>query len=199
MTKAVKWRQLLIGAVVVMNIIACGGSLRYAERDPDLKDFHPRTIGVLAVDATSYPEAKGAAEEVTIAALVARQWFTTVMTAAALKERLRNDHDLQQTVNDYLLKLKTVNYSDPALSRKIGEGLSLQAFLVVTVDAWSYTVENKEKVARAGLSMKLVEAETGRIAWQAGHDVMKEYSFLKPELKDLGRGVADAMIGVMPH
>jgi len=92
-----------------------------------------------------------------------------------------------------------VNYSDPGLSKKIGETLSIQAFLIVTVDAWSYTVENREKVARAGLSMKLVEAETGRIAWQAGHDVMKEYSFLKPELKDLGRSVINVMIAAMPH
>ena len=192
------WRRLAL-VVIIMTMVACGGSIRYVERDPDLKDFHPRTIGVLAVDATAYPEAKGTAEELVVGALADTRWFSSVLGAATLKDRLKTDQDLQQTVNDYLLKLKTVNYSDPALSKKIGDALNIQAFLIVAVDGWSYTVENKENVARAGLSMKLVEAETGRIAWRAGHDVMKEYSFLKPELKDLGRGVVNAMIAVMPH
>jgi len=198
MIMAANWRRLILGLIII-TMTACGGSVRYLERDPDMKDFHPRSIGVLAVDATAYPEAKGTAEELVIGALTDRRWFTSVLTAATLKDRLGNDQSFQRTVNDYLLKLKTVNYSDPGLSKKIGETLSIQAFLIVTVDAWSYTVENREKVARAGLSMKLVEAETGRIAWQAGHDVMKEYSFLKPELKDLGRSVINVMIAAMPH
>ncbi len=192
------WRRFVL-VVIIMTMMACGGSIRYVERDPDLKDFHPRTIGVLAVDATAYPEAKGTAEELVVGALTDTRWFSSVLGAATLKDRLKTDQDLQQTVNDYLLKLKTVNYSDPALSKKIGDALNIQALIIVTIDGWSYTVENKENVARAGLSMKLIEAETGRIAWRAGHDVMKEYSFLKPELKDLGRGVVNAMIAVMPH
>ena len=192
------WRRFVL-VVIIMTMMACGGSIRYVERDPDLKDFHPRTIGVLAVDATAYPEAKGTAEELVVGALTDTRWFSSVLGAATLKDRLKTDQDLQQAVNDYLLKLKTVNYSDPALSKKIGDALNIQALIIVTIDGWSYTVENKENVARAGLSMKLIEAETGRIAWRAGHDVMKEYSFLKPELKDLGRGVVNAMIAVMPH
>ena len=192
------WRRFVL-VVIIMTMMACGGSIRYVERDPDLKDFHPRTLGVLAVDATAYPEAKGTAEELVVGALTDTRWFSSVLGAATLKDRLKTDQDLQQTVNDYLLKLKTVNYSDPALSKKIGDALNIQALIIVTIDGWSYTVENKENVARAGLSMKLIEAETGRIAWRAGHDVMKEYSFLKPELKDLGRGVVNAMIAVMPH
>jgi hypothetical protein len=193
------WWCFLILGWVIMIILACGGSLRYVERDPDLPDFHPRSIGVLPVDAGGYDEARGIVEELVSATLTNKDWFAAVLPAATLKARLQGDQVLQQAVNDYLAKLKTVNYSDPALSMKIGAALNMDAFLVVTVDSWSYAVENKEKVARAGLSMRLIDAQTGKTAWRAGHDVVKEYSFLKPELKDLARNVVETMIGAMPH
>jgi len=193
------WWCFLILGWVIMIILACGGSLRYVERDPDLPDFHPRSIGVLPVDAGGYDEARGIVEELVSAALTNKDWFAAVLPAATLKARLQGDQVLQQAVNDYLAKLKTVNYSDPALSMKIGAALNMDAFLVVTVDSWSYAVENKEKVARAGLSMRLIDAQTGKTAWRAGHDVVKEYTFLKPELKDLAKNVVETMIGAMPH
>jgi len=193
------WWCFLILGWVIMIILACGGSLRYVERDPDLPDFHPRSIGVLPVDAGGYDEARGIVEELVSAALTNKDWFAAVLPAATLKARLQGDQVLQQAVNDYLAKLKTVNYSDPALSMKIGAALNMDAFLVVTVDSWSYAVENKEKMARAGLSMRLIDAQTGKTAWRAGHDVVKEYTFLKPELKDLAKNVVETMIGAMPH
>lgn len=193
------WRRFFTLGGTILIILACGGSLRYMERDPDLTDFHPRTVGVLAVDAGGYDEARGAVEGLVVAALTNKGWFEAVRTPAVLKARLQGDQGLQQAVNDYLAKLKTVSYSDPALSGKIGAALNMEAFLIVTVDSWSYAVENNEKKARAGLSMRLIDAQTGRTAWRAGHDIMKEYAFLKPELKDLARSVVETMIGRMPH
>lgn len=189
--------------VIILSIIACGGSIRYAERDPDMKDFHPRTIGLLYVDVGTYGEARGVIDEIIIADLIDRHWFATVLTSDTLKNQLKNDPGLQKTVADYLLKLNTVNYSDPALSRQIGDSLKIEAFLVVTVDSWNYATEQKDKVsqdvAKAGLNMKLIETATGRIVWKAGHNIVKEYTFLKPDLKDVGKGVVNAMIGAMPH
>jgi hypothetical protein len=188
---------------VILSIIACGGSIRYAERDPDMKDFHPRTIGLLYTDVETYGEARGVIDEIIIAALIDRRWFATVLPSATMKNQLNNDQELQKTVADYLLKLNTVNYSDPALSKQIGASLKIEAFLIVTVDSWNYSTEQKDKapqdVAKAGLSMKLIEAETGRIAWKAGHNIVKEYTFLKPDLKDIGKSVVNDMIDAMPH
>ncbi|MDQ1277313.1 MAG: hypothetical protein QG555_353 [Thermodesulfobacteriota bacterium] len=188
---------------LIMSIIACGGSLRYAERDPDMKDFHPRTIGLLSVDPGTYGEARGVVEGLISAALIEKQWFTTVLTSDTVKSQLKHDQELQNTTADYLLKLNTVNYSDPTLSKQIGDALKIDALLVVTVDSWNYSTEQKERViqdvAKAGLSMKLIEAGTGRIAWKAGHNIVKEYTFLKPDLKDVGKSVVNAMIGDMPH
>ena len=185
--------------VVIMSIVACGGSIRYAERDPDMNDFHPRTIGLLYVDVGTYGDARGVIDEIIITSLIDRHWFATVLPSDTMNNQLKNDQELQKTVADYLLKLKTVNYSDPALSKQIGDSLKIETFLIVTVDSWNYTTEKEDKVAKAGLSMKLVEASTGRIAWKAGHNIVKEYTFLKPDLKDVGKSVVNAMIGAMPH
>jgi hypothetical protein len=185
--------------VVIMSIIACGGSIRYAERDSDMKDFHPRTIGLLSVDLGTYGEARGVIDEVICTALIEKQWFATVLTSDALKNQLKNDQELQNAITDYLMKLNTVNYSDPALSKQIGDSLKIEAFLIVTVDSWNYTTEKENKVAKAGLSMKLIEAATGRVAWKAGHNIVEEYTFLKPDLKNVGKSVVNAMIGAMPH
>jgi hypothetical protein len=184
---------------VLMSIIACGGSIRYTERDPDMTDFHPRTIGLLYVDVGTYGEARGIAEDIIVAALMEKQWFARVLTREDLNNQLKNDPELQKAVADYLLKLNTVNYSDPTLSKQIGDSLKIEAFLVVTVDSWNYTTVKEDNVAKAGLSMKLVDTATGRIAWKAGHNIVKEYTFLKPDLKDVGKSVVSAMIGAMPH
>lgn len=185
--------------VVIMSIIACGGSIRYAERDQDMKDFHPRTIGLLSVDVGTYGEARGVVDGIISMALVEKQWFDKVLTSDALKEQLKNDQEVQAAIADYLMKLNTVNYSDPALSKQIGDALKIEAFLIVTVDSWNYTTVKDENKAKAGLSMKLIEAATGRIAWKAGHNIEEEYTFLKPDLKNVGKSVVNAMIGAMPH
>jgi len=184
---------------MILGVIACGGPILYTERDPDLKDFHPRTIGLLSVDVGTYAEARGVIDDIIIAALIDRHWFATVLPSDTMKNQLKNDQELQKTVADYLLKLNTVNYSDPTLSRQIGDSLKIEALLIVRVDSWNYTTEKQEKVAKAGLSMKLIEAATGRIAWKAGHNTVKEYTFLKPDLKDAGKSIVNAMIGAMPH
>jgi hypothetical protein len=111
------------------------------------------------------------------------------------------DHDgaLRGRVVDYLTKLKTVNFSDPALSRDIGEDYHVEAFLVVNVDFWNYTVEGSDKVAKVGFSVDLIEAKTGRIVWRAGHHEVEDYWIMKPDLSDLAKKVASMMINEMPH
>jgi hypothetical protein len=62
---------------------------------------------------------------------------------------------------DYTAKLKAVNFSDPDLSRRIGEICRVDAFLVVSLDYWNYTTEATDKVGKIGLSMKLISAAEG--------------------------------------
>ncbi|MBE9547268.1 MAG: hypothetical protein IMF10_07225, partial [Proteobacteria bacterium] len=146
-----------------------------------------------------YEEARGIIDQIIAGVLVKKGWFTDVVASDTVNSRMQSDAELRKTVSDYIAKLKTVNFSDPDLSKEIGEAYQIDAFLIVNVVFWNYTVENGDKVAKVGLGMKLVEAETGNIIWKAGHHVTKDYWFVKPDLPDVAKSLVKEMIGYMPH
>ncbi|MCK7467272.1 MAG: hypothetical protein MZU91_03365 [Desulfosudis oleivorans] len=80
------------------------------------------------------------------------------------------------------------------MSKKIGELANVDAFLLVSVDEWEYTVEKDEKVAKVGMTMQLYEASTGKLMWKAGHDITESYILIKPELPKVARDVVRKMI-----
>lgn len=189
---------LYFSVLIVIMLFGCEG-IRYSHVAPDAKDFHPEKIGVLSVDVGIYEEARGVIDQIIAGVLVKKGWFADVVTSDTVKSRMESDDDLRKAVFDYIAKLKTVNFSDPDLSRNIGEAYQIDAFLVINVNFWNYTVEGADKVAKVGLGMKLVEAETGNIIWKAGHHVAKDYWFVKPDLPDVAKGLVKEMIGHMPH
>lgn len=186
------------GVFLVLLLAGCGG-LRYSQVSPEAKDFHPQRIGVLPVDAGTYEEARGAADEVIAAVLVNRKWFTDVVAADAIGRQVQSNEDLRKALLDYLTKLKTVNFSDPALSRRIGELCRVDAFLVTSVDYWNYTMEGEKKVGKVGLSLKMVEASTGKVMWKAAHHETSRYYLIKPDLKGVAESLFKTMIEEMPH
>ncbi|MEN6331713.1 MAG: hypothetical protein ABFD57_06990, partial [Smithella sp.] len=117
----------------------------------------------------------------------------------SLNRELPANEELRKTMADYLSKLRTVNFSDPELSKKIGEITNTDAFLMVSVDIWSYTMEKEDKVAKVSLGMKLYEAATGKLMWKAGHQITKSYILIKPDLPDVARDVVKKMVVYMPH
>jgi hypothetical protein len=151
------------------------------------------------VDAGTYPEAGGVVDPIVTSVLADRGWFSQVVPADGVMKKLASSEELKKALTEYTQKLQTVSFSDPDLSRKIGEGFAVDAFLIVHVDYWNYAVENDNKVAKAGLSMKLVEAATGKIMWKAAHDESREYKFFKPAIPDVARSVAKDMIYCLPH
>ena len=183
---------------LALILSACGG-LRYSQKAPDAKDFHPGTIGVLPVDIGAYGEARGVVDQIFAGILAEKGWFSNVISPERMKSQMGSDSELTKAVVDYLTKLKTVNFSDPDLSKKIGKHYKIDAFLVVKVDFWNYTVEGDEKVAKVGFAINLVDAQTGIIMWEAGHHEVKDYWLIKPDLADLADDVASTMISHMPH
>jgi hypothetical protein len=190
---------ILVLIFVIFLLAACGGSLRYAQTAPEAKNFHPGKITVLPADVGIYPEAGGVIDSIVTTVLVDRGWFSRVVSTDEVKKILASSEELRRALTEYTQKLQTVSFSDPDLSRKIGEGFAVDAFLIVHVDYWNYAVENDNKVAKAGLAMKLVEAATGKIVWKAAHDESREYKFLKPAIPDVAKSVAKDMIYCMPH
>lgn len=196
MTK--RWTAFLICLSLLVVLQGCGG-LRYSETSPDAKDFHPKTIGVLPVDTGNNGEAKGVADQVITGVLSDTKWFIEVIPTSAIGSLIATDQEARKNITDYLNKLKMLNYSDPELSRKIGDAIKADAFLVVNVDYWQYTKEADKKIAKAGFGMKLVDAYTGNIVWKAGHYESESYTLFKPQIQNVARSLARNMISEMPH
>ena len=184
--------------LMVVALSACGG-LRYSQVAPGAQDFKPQSIGVLPVDVGAYEEARGVADQIISGVLVKKGWFADVVPPDKIKSQMDYNRTLRDMVVDYLTKLKTVNFSDPALSKSIGENFQVDAFLVVNVDFWNYTVEGSDKVAKVGFSVDLIEAQTGKIVWRAGHHEVEDYWVIKPDLSEVAKKVAAIMINEMPH
>jgi hypothetical protein len=188
------------GAAVLslLMILGCGG-LRYSQVAPEAKDFRPKTIGVLPADLGTYEEARGVIDEIVAGELVRRKWFQDVVAGDTMSRQLQSNEEFRKTVTEYLAKLKTVNFSDPELSRKIGRIARVDAFLVVNVDYWQYTMENKDKLAKVGMAVKMIDAGTGIIMWKASHHESETYRWVKPELVNVAKKLAARMMDEMPH
>jgi hypothetical protein len=195
MLKKFLTRIILISTV--LSVIGCGG-LRYSQLDPAAKDYHPKRIAVFTADVGTFEEARQPIEQIVPGVLMDKKWFSDVTDTASLNRQMNSNPELNKTMVDYLAKLNTVNYSDAALSKKIGELTKTDAFLLVAVDFWNYTVE-KDKLAKVSIGLKLIDAETGKIMWKAGHQLKKTYTFFKPELADVARSVVSDMVNEMPH
>ena len=187
--------------IFVLTTIACSG-LRFSQLAPEAKDFHPQNVSVFPVKMLNYKETKGArsvVEQIIAGLLVEKKWFANIMDMETLNSQLLANEELNKAMTEYLSKLQTLDFSDPDLSKKIGELAKVDAFLLVSVDEWDYTVQKDEKVAKVGMTMKLYEASTGKLMWKAGHAIMESYVFFKPDLPKVASDVAREMIVFMPH
>jgi len=183
----------------VLTTIACSG-LRYSQVEPAAKDFHPQRITIFpVVDVGTYEEARGDVEQIVAGVLIEKKWFADVKDTASLIRQIQANEELRKAMTDYLSKLRSLTFSDPDLSKKIGELAKVDAFLLISVDSWNYAVENKDKVAKVSIGMRFVEASTGKIMWKAGHHKSESYVLIKPDLPKVARSVVSDMVDYMPH
>jgi hypothetical protein len=85
------------------------------------------------------------------------------------------------------------------MSRKIGELVQVDAFLIVNLDYWQYTTEDGDKVAKVGMGLKFIDAASGVIMWKASHHETEKYRWVKPELAKVAKKLTAVMIDEMPH
>jgi hypothetical protein len=182
----------------LLMLSACGG-LRFSQVAPEAKDFHPQRVAVLPADVGTYEEARGTVEQIFAGVLVEKKWFKDVVEAQTVTAQIQSSDDFRKSMLDYLVRLRTVNISDPELSRKIGEQTGADAFFVINVDFWNYTRENDKKIGKVGLGIKMVEASTGKVMWKAGHHEQESYMLIKPDLPDIAKSLMKTMCEEMPH
>ena len=191
-------RMILI-PVALAFLAGCGANLRYSQVAPEAGDFKPKKAAIFPVDAGMYPGTDGVVEKIVADVLTSRGWFAEVVSADAVKKRIDTGEEFRKSYTDYMMKLRTVSFSDPDLSKSIGEMIPADAFLLVNVEYWNYAMESGDKLAKVGLGMKLVNASTGKIIWKAAHEEVRKYTFFKPELADVAKSLAKDMISQMPH
>ena len=186
--------------IFILATIACSG-LRFSQLAPEAKDFHPQKIAVFPVEMLNSEGTKGAreiVEQIIAGSLAEKKWFANIMDTESLNKQIRDNQELSKVTTEYLSKLR-IPFSDPDLSKKIGELVNVDAFLMVNVDEWEYTVEKDEKVAKVGMTMQLYEASTGKLMWKAGYGIKESYILIKPTLPKVARDVVRKMISSMPH
>ncbi len=173
--------------------------IRYSRVTPEARDFHPRAIAVLSLDVGSHGETRETLDRLVSAKLTDKNRSRKVLSAQAVLGFLKENEDLRKTTATYLGKLESVNFSDSDLSRKIGELIGADAFLLVNLDYWYYTKEEDKNIAKVGLSMKMIRADTGVVVWKGTHFLAPDYVLLKPELTSVAADVVGQMVGAMPN
>jgi hypothetical protein len=198
MTKKIIAKCTLI--VFVLLTVACGG-LRFNQSAPEAKDFHPKRIAVFPIEVWNHKEVDSRAivEQIVAESLVKKQFFENVMDVESLQKKISENEALRNAKNEYLSKMQMLNFTDADLSRKIGDMLKIDAFLLLSVDEWKYYAEGDKKIAEVGLSMAMYDIATGKVMWKANHAKISDYVLLKPGLSGIARDVVNKMIDYMPH
>jgi len=188
----------LILMMAIFCLVACGG-LRFSHLDPAAKDFHPKRIVVFPIDVGTYEESRTHMEQIVPGVLAEKKWFSEITDTASLNRQVAANQELRKAMTDYLSKLQTLNYSDAALSKKIGQLTNSDAFVLASVDYWNYTVEKDKNLAKVSIGLKLIDVESGKMMWKAGHQLSESYMLFKPELSKVARDVVKEMAAEMPH
>ena len=186
-------------AMLLIPVLGGCGGIRFSQVAPEAKDFHPRSVALLSLDVGGYEDARGVVDGIIAGELAGKNWFHTVVSAQKFQNLLQGSEDLRKAAADYLAKLKMVNFSDPELSREIGKMAGIDVFVVVSVDYWYYTKEGDKNIAKVGLGIRMINADTGALIWKAGHYLVVDYVFMKPDLSSVARDVVKQMIRFMPH
>jgi hypothetical protein len=197
--KRIPGTALVIVAICFVWLVAGCGDLRSVQMADEAKDFHPKSIGVLPADVGIYKDAEGKIDGIITDVLVRTKWFEKVVGGEEIRKQVEANPEFKTSVDIYLAKLRELNYSDPEFCKMISELCGIEAILIPTVDVWEYTMLSGDKIARVGISMKLVDTRTGKTLWKAGHQVTEDYWFLKPGLTGIGRSMVRKMIDRMPH
>jgi hypothetical protein len=191
--------RYILNAIIALTLLFSCGGIRYSHIYPEAKDFHPNTLAILPADPGSYEEARGIIDEIMAGDIAARGWFRDVVAGETVKRQIAANEALRAALSEYMTKMATVNYSDPGLAAMIGKTTSTEAFLITYVDFWHYAREGEDKVAKVGLSMKLVDASNGKIVWKAGHHEIEDYLFIRPKLENVASRLVNKMFNEMPH
>lgn len=201
MTIMIKKRVVnYILVVFIFTILACSG-LNFSQLAPEAIEYHPQRVALFPIEVWNHKEidSRAMVEQIVTRSLVAKRLFTDVTDVEILQRQLLANDEFRKTKDEYFSKLRLLGFSDPELSRKIGDFIQVDAFLLLFVDEWKYYEKDDKKLAQVGLSMEMYDVATGKLMWKAHHSITNDYMLIKPELPDVARAVVNKMAVYMPH
>ncbi len=185
-------------ALLIFGVSGCA-SLNFSQTSPEAKDFHPRKLAVLPATVGAYEAGRDAVDMVASSRLAKTGWLAQVTDALTVKGRMISEPELSNDVTEYIQKMNTAGVSDAALAGKLKTGLDADALFLTYVTAWEYGRMEGSKVAKVGIGVRLVDANTGAIVWKANHERVEKYWVSKPALDKILERLMDELLKEMPH
>ena len=189
--------RILSLALFVTLLSGCGG-LQEVWEGPGARVFRPQTIAVLPPMASQYDSAREDIQDVLVGALNRQGNIERVVSPENVTDIFQASKEAFDSLVFYFSRLEMTGQSDKDSAVKLGKALNVDAFLVVRVNSWEYVRKEGDNVGRVGLSLRLIDADTGTTVWKARHERSDSYMFIKPSLKDIAKELAGEMIKYMP-
>ena len=189
--------RILSLALFVTLLSGCGG-LQEVWEGPGARVFRPQTIAVLPPMASQYDSAREDIQDVLVGALNRQGNIERVVSPENVTDIFQSSKEAFDSLVFYFSRLEMTGQSDKDSAVKLGKALNVDAFLVVRVNSWEYVRKEGDNVGRVGLSLRLIDADTGTTVWKARHERSDSYMFIKPSLKDIAKELASEMIKYMP-
>lgn len=187
---------LLLLILLIAALTSCSG-LQEMWEGPASRGFYPKTVAILPISGV-YDSAREDVEEVVAKVLMKSRKVEKVVPPEQVTDTFQATKDAFDALVTYFTRMETTGQSDKQSAMKIGQALNADSLLVVKVNAWEYTREEGDNIARVGLSMRLIDAINGAIVWKARHQVQESYLWMRPNMKDLATRLTSEMIKFMP-
>lgn len=183
--------------ILVVASIGCDAA-RYGRVAPDGQEFARGRLGIFPAEVGRNEEARETIEKTLTELMKDRKTFQEVLNPPVLINDSKTG-EKQQLVSEYMRKLLILNFSDPEMSKGIGEALGLDALLFSRVEYWGYSKDKDKDIAKIGMGLILIEAKTGAVLWRAVQYQTREFLLIKPALTEVTRDLLKRMINEMPR
>lgn len=184
--------------LLIAYLTGCS-TINYSHLSPDSKQFHPKSIAVLPATIGEFEASREIIETAVSEKLVKTKWFVSVVDTGTIKTLMSQSSEISDNLGKYIQQLNALGVSDPGLALKLRDNLKTDALFLTYVTAWGYGRQDGNKVAKAGLGVKLIDSSNGAVIWKANHELVEEYTIFKPKLNKMTDELLTLLLKEMPH
>lgn len=191
-------KKMLFSLAAFAMLSGCAG-VNFSQVNPEAKDFHPKSIAVMPATVGEYESSRDIVEQVISSSLLKTGYFENVVDSSSVKTQVAESAELATDVSTFIQKLNTIGVADKEAVSRIKASVNTEALFLTYVTSWGYGRSEGNKVARVGLGVKLVNAESGQLVWKASHELTEDYTIMKPNLNEMAKDVLKVLIKEMPR